>query len=382
MEQRLAFAVEAEKRAETAHTMTALCATYGISRKTGYQVLGRYLAHRAAGLAPRSRAPHHSPYAMSEAVRQALLVLRTTHPTWGPRKLRAWLQHRRGAMAWPAPSSIGALLQREGLSQPRRRRRRPPLRGPAPVTQATAPNEVWTIDFKGWFRTGDGRRCDPLTLVDEHSRYLLSCVAVRAATGAVVQYWLERAFREYGLPQVLRSDNGTPFVMARGQLQLSRLAVWWLKLGIRAERIQPGHPEQNPRHERLHRTLKTETASPPAPARCAQQRAFDRFRTVYNHERPHEALNQRPPSSVYAPSPRPFPARLASPEYPAGLAVRQVRADGCVKWQGRERFLSYALHGEPVGLKEVADGCWRVFFGPLALGCLHADRDRLHPLDG
>jgi transposase InsO family protein len=379
MEQRVAF-VQAALRREL--TMTALCEAYGISRKTGYQVLGQYRAAGEPGLAPRSRAPHRSPQALPPATRQRILALRQAHPSWGPRKLRAWLQARHTGVAWPAPSTMGALLQRAGLTRPARPRR---AQGPGrrtALTQASAPNDVWTIDFKGWFVTGDGRRCDPLTLVDEASRYLLCCVAVRRPTEPEVQRWLERAFREYGLPQVIRSDNGAPFGLARGLVQLSRLAVWWLKLAIRPERIAPGHPEQNPRHERLHRTLKAETASPPAPTRCAQQRAFDRFRPLYNHERPHEALNQRPPGHVYRPSPRPYPARVVSPEYPDALHVRRVRADGYLKWQGRLIFLSHALRGEPVGLEEVADGCWRISFGSLPLGCLHADADRLHPLLG
>jgi putative transposase len=379
MEQRVAF-VQAAGRHE--QSVTALCAAYGISRKTGYQVLARYRAGGEAGLAARSRAPHHSPQARPPAVQAAVLRLRQAHPSWGPRKLRAWLRLHAPAAVWPAPSSIGTWLQRAGLTRARRPRRG---RGPAArsaLTQAHGPNDVWTIDFKGWFLTGDGHRCDPLTLVDEASRYLLCCVAVSRPTEREVQRWLERAFRDFGLPQVLRSDNGAPFAMPRGLVQLSRLAVWWLKLGIRPERIAPGHPEQNPRHERLHRTLKQETASPPASTRCAQQRAFDRFRPLYNHVRPHEALHDRPPGHVYQPSPRAYPARVRSPEYPAAILVRQVRADGYIKWRGRPIFLSHALRGEPVGLEEVADGCWRVTFGALPLGCLHAETDRLHPLNG
>jgi putative transposase len=380
MDERLAFVREALRREQT---ITTLCRAYGISRKTGYQVLGRYRTAGEPGLVPRSRAPHHSPQAVRPAVQAAILALRTAHPTWGPRKLQARLRRAHPAESWPAASSIGALLQRMGRSCPRPAQRRGhPLAGPpGPLTASEAPNDVWTIDFKGWFCTQDGERCDPLTLVDDMSRYLLRCVALRGGTAAQVQPWVERAFREYGLPAVLRSDNGTPFAMARGLVRLSRLAVWWLKLGIRPEQIEPARPDQNARHERLHRTLKEETASPPRRTRCAQQRAFDRFRGLYNHERPHEALAQQPPASLYTPSPRPYPARVASPEYGPPAVVRRVRGDGDIKWRGTHVFLSQALAGEPVGLEEVADGCWRVSFGPLSLGCLHAGADRLHPAD-
>jgi transposase InsO family protein len=376
MDQRRAFVTEVLRQTAT---MTALCHAYGISRKTGYQTLARYRGGGEPGLAPRSRAPHTSPHAVAPPLQAAILALRTAHPSWGPRKLRAWLQRRAPETTWPAASTMGALLQRRGLVRARRAGRHAP---PSPgLTQATAPNDVWTLDFKGWFRTGDGRRCDPLTLADDHSRYCLQCVAVRRPTAAEVEHWLERAFREYGLPAVLRSDNGIPFAMPRGIAALSRLAVWWLKLGIRPERIARGHPEQNGRHERWHRTLKEETVSPPQRTRCAQQRAFDRFRLLYNHERPHEALGQQPPASLYTPSPRPYPARVRSPEYAAPLVVRRVRGDGDIKWRGRRVFLSQALAGEPVGLEEVADGCWRVTFGPLPLGCLHTESDVLHPID-
>lgn len=377
MDERLAFIAEYRRRQTT---MSALCRVYGISRKTGYQLVARYTAEGPVGLLDRSRAPQHHPQAIAPAVREVLLALRTAHPYWGPRKLRARLQAQHPTQAWPAASSVGALLRQAGLTRPAGRRRAA-LPARPPLTASQEPNDVWTIDFKGWFRTGDGRRCDPLTLVDDASRYLLHCVALPQPTAGYVQPWLERAFRTYGLPQVLRSDNGTPFVIPRGVQGLSRLAVWWIKLGIRPERIQPGHPEQNPRHERLHWTLKQETALPPHATRCAQQRAFARFQASYNHERPHEALGQRPPATVYRPSPRPYPPRVAAPEYPATMTVRRVRHGGDIKWRGTLVFVSEALRGEPLGLEEVATGCWHVHFGPLTLGCLHAGADQLEPPD-
>jgi transposase InsO family protein len=375
MDERLAFIADYRRRDSS---MRALCRAYGISRKTGYKVLGRYHADGATGLGDRSRAPHRHPQALRAAVRTAILQLRGAHPYWGPRKLRARLQLSQPETRWPAASSIGQLLRQAGVTAARPRVLRAP---PPPVTIGRAPNDVWTIDFKGWFRTRDARRCDPLTLVDDASRFLLRCVALAAPTGPHVQHCLVQAFREHGLPRVLRSDNGPPFGSSGGAGGLSRLGVWWIKLGVRPERIQPGHPEQNPRHERLHWTLKQETALPPRATRCAQQRAFDRFRHIYNHERPHEALGQRPPASVYVPSPRPYPAQLAAPEYPGSLIVRRVRHGGEIKWRGQLVFLSHALVGEPVALEEVADGCWHVSFGPLLLGCLHADATHLHPIE-
>ena len=376
MDERLAFIAE-HGRGERG--MSALCRAYAISRKTGYKLLARYRTEGPVGLTDHSRAPHHHPQAIPAEVQTAVLALRAAHPSWGPRKLRGRLQRGQPDMRWPALSSIGQLLRRQGLTAPAPRARRAGV--PAPLTVGSAPNEVWTIDFKGWFRTGDGRRCDPLTLVDEASRYLLDCTAVAQPTRPHVQACLERRFRQYGLPAVLRSDNGPPFAASQGALGLSGLAVWWIKLGIRPERIAPGHPEQNPRHERLHRTLKQETTRPPAATRCAQQRVFDHFQLLYNHERPHEALAQQPPASVYVPSARAYPARVQSPEYAAPVLVRRVRQCGEIKWRGRLIFLSHALRGEPVGLEEVADGCWRISFGPLVLGCLHADADGLHPVD-
>src|SRR5215213_5249549 len=283
-------------------TMTELATRYAISRKTAYKWVGRYEAAGAAGLEERSRAATHAGRAIAPEVRTAILALRRAHPRWGPRKLAVLLRERTPDTAWPAPSTMGELLRREGLSTPRRR-----LRYIVPLTQplaaAQAPNDVWAADFKGWFRTADGTRCDPLTITDACSRFVLCCRIV-APTGRGVRPWFERTFRTYGLPYAMRTDNGPPFATT-GAGQLSRLAVWWLKLGIQLDRIDPGHPEQNGRHERFHLTLQQETTSPPAATPAQQQRRFDRLRQLFNHERPHEALDQQPPATVYVPSPRP-----------------------------------------------------------------------------
>jgi transposase InsO family protein len=359
-------------------SLSVLCRRFEISRKTGYKLLARYEAEGAGGLQARSHARHRQPHALTEAVEHTILELRGTHPRWGPRKLRAWLQQRRAGQTWPAASTIGALLHRHGLTMPRRRRlHASPSRG----STAGAPNDVWAADFKGWFRTGDQQRCDPLTISDLFSRYLLRCQVVAGLADPLVRPLFEATFREYGLPRAIRTDNGPPFAsLAAGGL--SRLAVWWVRLGIRPERIAPGHPEQNAQHERMHRTLKEETAQPPERTGRAQQRAFDRFRPIYNDERPHEALGQQPPAAWYQPSPRPFPERLPALEYPAPYVVRRTHPNGEINWLGGRVFISQALAGELVGLEEIAEGHWRVCFGPVTLGGLDARRPhRLYPPD-
>jgi putative transposase len=311
MNERLRFVVEAERGEEF---FRALCARYGIQPKTGYKWLRRFAAEGVAGLAERSRRPHQSPTATPRESVAALVELRGRRPTWGAKKLVAVLRERHPALVIPAPSTAAALLKREGLIRVPRRRvvRAHPGR---PVTAMLQPNAVWTADFKGQFKTRDGIYCYPLTIVDGASRYFLSCRALTSVRYGEARPVFERLFRERGLPERLRTDNGPPFA----SLALGRLSVWWVRLGILPELIEPSHPEQNGRHERLHRTLKAETTRPPARDRRAQQRAFDAFRAAYNTERPHEALGQRPPASVYAPSGRAYPARLAPLAYPAHL---------------------------------------------------------------
>lgn len=346
-------------------TMTELAWRYGISRKTGYKWVERYDAEGAGGLVERSRAPIHQGRAMAESVRQAVLALRRTHPHWGPRKLRAVLLERRPVTGCPAASTLGELLRREGLSEPRRRRRYlVPLT--QPLAAAEHPNDVWTADFKGWFRTTDGTRCDPFTLIDACTRFVFCCRIV-SPTGAGVRPWLERAFRTYGLPRTLRTDNGPPFA-STGPGRLSRLAVWWLKLGIQVDRIDPGHPEQNGRHERFHLTLQIETTTPPATSVGQQQRRFDKLRDEFNEVRPHEALALTPPARRYAASPRPYPTRLEDPWYDAATQVRRVGEKGQIKWRGAEVYVSEAVAGEAVGLTETPSGDWTVRFMEVELG--------------
>lgn len=365
VEQRMRFVLEWEAGQQT---MTELCGRYGISRKTGYKVLGRWQQEQAAGLQDRSRAPLRHPNQMPAAVERAVLELRRAHSRWGPRKLRRWLQTHEPGTCWPAASTIGELLARAGLAHARRRRRKAP-----PYTQpfaaADAANQVWCVDFKGWFRTADGERIDPLTLSDAYSRYLLRCQAVNDCGTEAVRAICEAAFREYGMPRAMRTDNGPPFA-GRGVAGLSRLSLWWLKLGIVPERIKAGHPEQNGRHERMHRTLKAETATPPAANRRQQQREFDRFRREYNEERPHEALAMDTPAARYIPSVRAYPGQVREPEYDSSCLVRRVYPHGQFFWRGDDIFLGKALAGERIALQAVDDRYWRVYFARVPIAYL------------
>jgi putative transposase len=361
--------------------MTVLCERYGISRDTGYRLLGRYREEGPGGLEARSRAPHRHGMAMAEEVAAAIVSLRRERPFWGPKKLRAVLQRRDPKRLWPAASTIGDLLRREGLSEPRRRHRRAvPLTQPFwPVHQ---PNDLWCIDFKslplartgGWFRTADGQRCDLLTITDADSRFLIECRIVPETIEAV-QPVVEQAFRELGLPRAIRSDNGGPFASSSSPGGLTRLSVHWVKLGIRLERIEPGAPQQNGRHERMHATLKAETSRPPAATAAEQQVRFDRFRNDFNDNRPHEALGQVPPTSRYRRSPRAYPNKVEEPWYDADHAVRKVRSNGEIRWGGEMIFLSEALipafaGTSPVGIAETEAGDWLVRFADIDLGII------------
>jgi len=334
---------------EGEESRSSLCERHGISRKTGYKWAARYAADPAGGLVDRTHVPHNIPHKIEAGAAGMIVELRSRHPSWGPRKLRAALMRSAPGQDWPAASTIGDLLRREGLVD-RRRRRWPALRQTQPFADIRQANDTWCLDFKGWFRTGDGRRCDPLTVSDAYSRYLLGCRIV-PPTGAGVQPVIEGLLREHGLPGAIRSDNGPPFASTAAG-GLSQLSVSWLKLGIRLERIEPGHPEQNGRHKRLHRTLKAETLQSPAANPGAQQARFDAFREIYNEERPHEALGQAPPATVWHPSPRPYPSRIDEPAYGSDHAVRRVRSNGEIKWGGGLVFISEALIGELVGVAE------------------------------
>src|SRR5271169_5418220 len=359
-------------------TMTELCAIYEITRETGYYWLRRYQQGGLDALPDRNRAPRQHPNQTPEEIAEAVLELRRAHMSWGPRKLKRVLEREEPQRPWPAASTIGTLVAREGLVFARRKRRRV-----APYTHpfasADAPNRVWCADFKGWFRTADGERIDPLTITDACSRYLLRCQRVEKMDYERVRAIFEAAFRECGLPGAMRTDNGAPFA-SRAVAGLSRLAVWWMKLGIVPERIKAGHPEQNGRHERMHRTLKAETATPPAANRRAQQRSFDRFRQEYNQQRPHEALAMQTPAAVYVPSPRAFPVRVPQPEYGSALAVRRVDCTGYFSWKHENVFLSEVLQGERIGLLPLDDRYFTIYFAQSPIARFDRYRLRVVPL--
>ena len=370
MSERHRFITDARRRIAS---FAELCTHYGISRKTGYKWLGRAEAQGSAHLAEHSRRPHTCPHATPERLVTRLLEARRRHPRWGPRKLLKVLRRRDRregrCESWPARSTVADLFRRHGLIPPRRRRRFPGHPG-RPLTPMTAPNVIWTADFKGQFRTTNGIYCYPLTVQDGFSRYLLACRGLSGTTGAESRPIFERLFREYGLPEILRTDNGVPFA-TDALHRLSQLSVWWIRLGIYPELIEPAHPEQNGRHERMHRTLKAETARPPGPNARQQQRRFDAFREEYNEERPHEALQDETPASFYRPSPRPYPAKLAPLEYPAHYEVRRVSTNGGVRWHKQWVNISHVLGEQYVGFVEVDDGEWDLYFGPIKLGRFH-----------
>ncbi|WP_200952257.1 IS481 family transposase [Caulobacter sp. Root655] len=355
---------------------TELCELYGISRKTGYKWAERYEAAGIAGLAERSRAPLDHGRATAADLVEKIVDLRRARPTWGPRKIMAKLGMLHPDLAWPSHSTAHEILKRAGLVSGRRLRRRPPPY-PGVLTAAQEPNHVWAVDHKGWIVLGDGGRCEPLTLADTYSRFLLAASAGSSIRADQAKPVMERAFRTYGLPRVIRSDNGQPFA-STGATGLTRLSVWWIKLGIHPERITPGRPQQNGRLERLHRTL-LEAMRPAARTRTAQARRLDAFRHDYNHERPHQALGQTPPANFYAPSPRQMPSRLADPDYPAGMITRRVRPNGEIRLRGASVHISSALAGEGVGVEQTEQG-WCVWFYQEPIGLLDHRGQKLSPI--
>ncbi len=349
-------------------SMTDLCELYGVSRKTGYTWVDRYLTHGPQGLDERSRRPSTSPRNTPDHVVAALLDARRRHPSWGAKKLLSILSQLHPRWPWPARSTVCDILNRHGLV-PKKRQRRAIGHPGKPTSHIGAPNAVWSADFNGHFKTGDGRYCYPLTITDGYSRFLLSCQALSSTSVAEAKPVFTRVFKEFGLPQRIRTDNGVPF--ATNTLgRLSQLSAWWVRLGILPEFIEPGKPHQNGRHERMHRTLKAETTRPPGATLRAQQQKFTHFRAEFNHERPHEALDMRTPAACYQPSPRKMPHKLPPLEYPDRFEGRYVSANGGIRWNHQWVNVSHVCVGAYVGLEEIDEGVWTVYFGPLKLGRL------------
>jgi transposase InsO family protein len=359
MDLRIEFALKALRT----ENFRALCAEYGISAKTGYKWHQRFLEHGLQGMAEYSRRPHSHADQLNEAVVCEIIRFKHAHRHWGPKKIRQLYLRRHGQAA--SESSFKRVLERAGLTEPRRRRQRSSEAGRLWSGQrGQAPNEVWTVDFKGWWRDRQGQRCEPLTVRDEHSRYLLELRRMVNGRTDTVRACFERLFELHGLPGAIRSDNGSPFAHMHGILGLSRLSAWWVALGIDLERGRPGHPQDNGGHERMHRDIRVELE----PATAAQE-ALDLWRQEFNCERPHEALGMRCPVEVYTSSPRKYEGTPEDMEYP-GMASRKVGRPGIIGWAGARFFISTSLIGWSVGIKPLADGTYEVWFGRLLLGWL------------
>lgn len=359
---------------------TRLCARFGISRAKGYKWLTRYRELGPAGLEDQKPIARSCPHQTPPQIEDRIVELRKEHPFDGAKKLRVRLLNIDPSCPVPSASTIGDILDRRGLLRPRRARLRVPPH-PSPLEPCSEPNELWCVDFKGHFLLGDRTRCHPLTISDAASRYLLKCEALASEKESLVRPHFERAFREFGLPERMRSDNGAPFA-SKAIGGLSTLSVWWIQLGIKPERIEPGCPQQNPRHERMHRTLKQNTANPPSADLPAQQRAHDRFRADYNNVRPHEALGQTPPASHYEPSLRPMPERVREPEYGEAFEVRRVTENGSFKFRAQWLCATRLLRGQPIGLRAVDDDEWELFYGPLLIGhvLVRGNKARVEPI--
>ncbi|MGJ5079748.1 integrase core domain-containing protein [Bradyrhizobium sp. HKCCYLS3013] len=368
MEQRIGLFREYDTRA---FTVTELCARHSISRETFYVWKRRRESGDAQWFEEKSHAVQNCPHATTDRLAKRIIATRRRFPHFGPKKIKAWRTCERPEVEWPAPSTIGDILKREGLVEARRQRRRGIAQGEV-MTPAAGPNDEWAIDFKGWFRTVDGTRCDPLTITDAASRYLIE-VRIVDPTSAGLKGALERVFKDIGLPGAIRSDNGVPFGSS-GAGGLSALSVWWLKLGIEPRYIPPASPQDNGRHERMHRTLKAETSKPPADSAAEQQRRFDAFRRHFNEERPHEALDQMAPVKLWRLPSRCMPGHLDDPWYDADHEVRRVRPTGDIKWRGEYVFVGEALADELIGMVRHETGGHIVRFYGRDLGLI--DRDR------
>ncbi len=363
VDQRIDFI--AAVRQDPRGNFTRLCERFGISRQTGYALIRRLHERGAGGLEDGAPVAKHCPHKTSAEMEDRVIAMRKLHPLEGPKKLRDRMLALEPELAVPAASTVGDILQRRGQIRPRRTRIRVPPHA-SPLEPCSEPNDLWCVDFKGHFALGDGTRCHPLTMTDGASRYLITCEALAAEREVLARPHFERAFIEFGLPVRIRSDNGAPFA-SKAIGGLSALSVWWVQLGITPERIEPGQPQQNGRHERFHRTLKDHTTKPPAESMAAQQRCFDHFRRDYNEARPHEALAMKPPASHYEPSWRPMRAPR-EPSYGDGFEVRRITENGRLRFAGGSLYVGTILAKQPLGLRQTDDDEWEVHYGPLLVG--------------
>jgi transposase InsO family protein len=359
-------------------SFSAVCELFGISRQTGYKWQRRWQAERS--VSEKSRRPKSHPDATPTKLVKLILSQRKQFPRWGPVPIWKRLTDLWPHYDWPAISTIGAILKRHGMVRPRRKRMRVAARM-RPFSKCREPNDVWCVDFKGQFAMGDGRLCYPLTVMDAASRYLLACVGFHHPTHDNVRAAFVELFKKHGLPKAIRSDNGEPFASTSTAAGISRLSAWWARLGIRLERIDPGKPQQNGRHERMHLTLKEATCLPPRRSLGWQQRAFDQFRAHYNEVRPHQALELETPSKLYVPSTRRYPDSLLDLNYPMA-EVHRVRPDGTIAFKLRRQFISTSLAGELVGLHHIDDRYVRVMFADLVLGLIDTRNNNVNPRYG
>jgi transposase InsO family protein len=359
------------------YSVVELCERYRISRKTGHKWISRFKRQGQPGLADHSRAAHSCPHRTQPAVVELLVATRRAHPAWGPEKIISWLAPRHPGTAWPAPSTVSALFLKLGLVRPYRRRRHHKHPGVSPLV-TRAPNDIWTVDFKGHFRTRDGVYCYPLTVVDQHSRRILACVGLLRPDARSARPVFEMLFRRFGLPLAIRSDNGSPFA-SNGIHGFTALNVWWMSLGITHQRIHPASPQENGAHERMHRTLKQAVCRPPHANLTAQQRAFDAFVTEFNEDRPHAALDGATPASLYKPSPRKYSGTAPAQRYPEHFEVKRVNHGGYIRLKGEIIFLATPLVNYRVGLEEVEDGVWSIFFNNFLIARISEEDYKLRP---
>src|SRR5260370_599674 len=375
VDQRLQFLSSYQKEEMS---VSDLCREFGVSRQTGYRWINRYKEVGPEGLLNRSSKPNGCSHATTEAIENEIFALRSKHPSWGARKLKARLEMLDPEVNLPAASRLCNILHRAGLTSPKRKKRRTTPYS-EPFSEVTAPNQLWCMDFKGYFSTGDGTRCDPFTITDDHSRYLIRCQIVSRMDLSQVRAVCEAAMREYGMPTRIRTDNGAPFA-GTGLLGLSKLSLGWMKMGIVHERIQPGRPQQNGRHERMHRTLKEDTTNPVALTLRLQQRKFDRFRQMFNHERPHEGLNNLTPGNLYQPSSVMLPRTQIEFVYPKGFLTRRVNNSGDISWHKDRVFISEVFRFEDLGVEHWAEDVYKVFFRDIEIGEIDVEALRFRPL--